>query len=64
MRAPDGAIGAPPIDEIITSADRQHAVRLANARETNPADAPVNAPWLVDEGGSLVRSLRRADREE
>ena len=51
------------VDEIITAGDRQEAVRLANARETTPADEQVNALWLVDEGGTLVWSLRLADRE-
>ncbi len=63
VRARDGAIGAPLIDEIITAADRQEAVRLANARETTPEDEEVNALWLVDEGGNLLWSLRLAERE-
>lgn len=63
IRAMDGEIGPPLIDEIITADDRQEAVRLANAREATPADEQVNALWLVDEGGTLVWSLRLADRE-
>ncbi|TNC09887.1 hypothetical protein FF100_25180 [Methylobacterium terricola] len=63
VRAADGEIGPPLIDEIITAADRVEAVHLANARETTPADEQVNALWLVDESGTLVWSLRRADRE-
>jgi hypothetical protein len=63
IRATDGEIGLPLIDEVIMAGDRQEAVRLANARETTPADEQVNALWLVDEGGTLVWSLRLADRE-
>ncbi len=63
VRAPDGAIGAPLIDEIINAANRQEAVRLANARESLPEDEPVNALWLVDDGENLIWSLRHAERE-
>ncbi|MFH6783532.1 MULTISPECIES: hypothetical protein [Methylobacterium] len=63
VRAPDGEIGPPLIDEVITAADRAEAVRLANARETTPPDEQVNALWLVDESDNLVWSLRLADRE-
>ncbi|KMO41702.1 hypothetical protein VQ03_12030 [Methylobacterium tarhaniae] len=63
VRATDGTIGPPLIDETITAEGRQEAVRRANAREATPADEQVNALWLVDEGGNLVWSLRLADRE-
>ncbi|AWN51524.1 hypothetical protein [Methylobacterium sp. 17Sr1-1] len=63
VRAPNGEIEPPLIDEVVTAADRQEAVRLANARETTPADEQVNALWLVDEAGTLIWSLRLADRE-
>ncbi|KMO41185.1 hypothetical protein VQ02_06175 [Methylobacterium variabile] len=63
IRATDGEIGPSLIDEIITAADRQEAVRLVNARDLSPADEQVNALWLVDADGALVWSLRRADRE-
>ncbi len=63
VRAMDGAIGAPLIDETVSAANRQEAIRLANARKTTPDDEQVNALWLVDEGGSLIWPLRLADRE-
>jgi hypothetical protein len=63
VRATNGEIGPALIDEIVTAADRQEAVRCVNARETTPADEQVNALWLVDEHDNLVWSLRRADRE-
>ncbi|MCJ2048293.1 hypothetical protein [Methylobacterium sp. J-070] len=63
VRGADGEIGAPLVDETLTAADAKEAVRLANGRaQTIDIDA-VNALWLVDASGSLLWSLRRADRE-
>lgn len=62
-RGGDGAIGPPRVDEVITAADAQDAVRLANSRALTVEDEAVNALWLVDSNGALLWSLRRADRE-
>jgi|GEM_PF-1273714 len=59
----DGTIGEPLIDERITAADAKEAVRLANSRSLTIDDETVNALWLVDANGTLLWSLRRADRD-
>ena len=59
----DGTIGAPLIDEVLKAADAREAVRLANSRSLTIDDETVNALWLVDAGGTLLWSLRRADRD-
>jgi hypothetical protein len=63
VRSDDGEIGAPVIDEVLTAADAKEAVRLANSRSLTVDDDTVNALWLVDGNGTLLWSLRRADRE-
>jgi hypothetical protein len=63
VRGEDGEIGAPRVDEVLTAADANEAVRLANGRSLTIEDDAVNALWLVDAHGTLLWSLRRADRE-
>jgi hypothetical protein len=63
VRGEDGEIGALLRDEVLTAADAKEAVRLANSRSLTIEDETVNALWLVDAGGTLLWSLRRADRE-
>ena len=62
-RGEDGEIGAPIVDEVLTAVDAKEAVRLANSRSVTVDDEAVNALWLVDVNGTLLWSLRRADRE-
>jgi hypothetical protein len=62
-RGEDGEIGAPIVDEVLTAVDAKEAVRLANSRSVTVDDEAVNALWLVDASGTLLWSLRRADRE-
>lgn len=63
VRGEDGEIGAPIVDEVLTAVDAKEAVRLANSRSLTVDDDAVNALWLVDANGTLLWSLRRADRE-
>jgi hypothetical protein len=64
-RGEAGEIGAPVLDEVLTATDAKEAVRLANSRSlTIDDDDAVNALWLVDAKGTLLWSLRRADRED
>ncbi len=64
IRAKDGGISTPLIDERIEAPDREGAIRLANSRDLSPLDEQVNALWLTDERGDVVWSLRRADWQE
>ncbi|GJE14356.1 hypothetical protein [Methylobacterium longum] len=63
VRSEDGAIGDPLVDEVLSAADAKEAVRLANSRSLTIEDDTINALWLVDAGGTLLWSLRRADRD-
>ncbi len=64
VRGEAGEIGAPILDEVLTATDAKEAVRLANSRSLTIDDDAVNALWLVDASGTLLWSLRRADRED
>jgi hypothetical protein len=63
VRRADGEIGTPLVDERLLAADAKEAVRLANIRSLTIDDEAVNALWLSDANGTLLWSLRRADRE-
>jgi hypothetical protein len=63
VRGADGEIGTPLVDERLAAADAKEAVRLANRRSLTIEDDAVNALWLVDAHGTLLWSLRRADRD-
>ena len=63
VRSEDGEIGGPRVDEVLTAVDAKEAVRLANSRSLTIEDEAVNALWLVDGNGTLLWSLRRADRD-
>lgn len=63
VRGEDGEIGPPYVDEVLSASDAKDAVRLANSRSLLIEDDAVNALWLVDSNGTLLWSLRRAERE-